>query len=52
VLRPAAASNTIRARFTTRRAVLGAQQHASSTLRIFGVSRTCLAFGTIRILNP
>jgi hypothetical protein len=46
VLRPSAASNTIRARFTSRCGVLGARQRASSTLRIFGLSRTSLASRT------
>jgi hypothetical protein len=45
VLRPAAASKTIRARFTSRCAVLGARQRASSTLRTFGLSRTSSFFG-------
>ena len=40
VLRPSAASNTIRARFTSRRAVVGARQRASSIFRTFGLSRT------------
>jgi ABC transporter substrate binding protein len=51
VLRPSAASNTIRVRFTLRCAVLGARHRASSTLRIFGVSRTSLALGIVPILN-
>ena len=51
VLRPSAASNTIRARFTSRCGVVGARQRASSTLRIFGLSRTSLASGIIPILN-
>ena len=50
-LRPSAASNTIRARFTSRCAVVGARQRASSTLRVFGLSRTSLALGIIPILN-
>jgi hypothetical protein len=49
--RPAAASNTICARFTSPCGVLGARQRASSTLRIFGLSRTSLASGIIPILN-
>jgi hypothetical protein len=51
VLRPCAASNTIRARFTVLGGVLGARHRASSTLRIFGRSRTSLASGIIPILN-
>jgi len=51
VLRPSAANNTIRARLTSRCAVLGARQRASSTLRTFGLSRTSLALGIIPILN-
>ena len=46
-----AASNTIGARFTSRCAVVGARQRASSTLRVFGLSRTSLALGMILILN-
>ena len=51
VLRPSAASKTIRARFTSRCAVVGARQRASSTLRTFGLSRTSLALGIIQSLN-
>ena len=51
VLRPSAASNTIRARLTSRCGALGARQRASSNLRIFGLSRTSLASGTIPVLN-
>src|SRR5215471_3270418 len=39
------ATNTIRARFTSPCGVLGARHRASSTLRIFGRSRTSLASG-------
>src|SRR5262249_35172883 len=48
---PAAASNTMRARFTSRCAVVGARHRASSTLRSFGLSRTPLALGIIQSLN-
>ena len=51
LLRPSAASNTIRARFTSRCAVVGARQRASSTFRTFGWSRTYLALEIIPILN-
>jgi hypothetical protein len=50
-MRPSAASNTICARFRSPCGVLGARQRASSTLRIFGLSRTSLASGIIPILN-
>jgi hypothetical protein len=51
LMRPSAAINTIRARFTSPCGVLGARQRASSTLRIFARSRTSLASGIISILN-
>jgi hypothetical protein len=51
VLRPSAAINTMHARFTSRCAVFGARQRASSTLRIFGLRRTSLALRIIPILN-
>ena len=51
MLRTSAASNTMHARFTSRCAVVGARQRASSTLRIFGLRRTSLALGIIPILN-
>src|SRR6267143_1416814 len=51
VLRPAAASRTIRARFKSRCNVTGERQHASSTLRSFLERWTSLASGIIHILN-
>ena len=40
MLRPSAASNTIRARFTSRCVVVGARQRASSIFGTFGLSQT------------
>jgi hypothetical protein len=51
VLRPAAASRTIRARFKSRCNVTGERQHASSTLRSFRERWTSLASGIIPTLN-
>jgi hypothetical protein len=51
VLRPAAASRTIRARFKSRCNVTGERQHTSSTLRSFLERWTSLASGIIPTLN-
>ena len=51
VLRPSAASRTIRARFKSRCNVIGERQHASSTLRSFLERWTSLASGSAMIGN-
>jgi hypothetical protein len=51
VLRPAAASSTIRARFKSRCNVTGERQRSSSTLRSFLERWTSLASGIIPMLN-
>jgi hypothetical protein len=51
VLRPAADSRTIRARFKSRCNITGDRQRASSTLRSFRDKRTSLASGIIPTLN-
>ena len=50
-LRPAAASNTMRAGLTSRCAVVAARHRASSTFRTFGLSRTSFALRIAPILK-